>query len=235
MQIEFVAGSIKGPNHKNNNDRVLVEKNILFSDVDTLIEGTKEGKERITFKAVLCDGAGDDPSAAVAAKMGVTGFNRIDIAKCNKKLLENQIHVVNQAILDKREYKNLSASTLAGLLIYGDQFLSFNLGDSRIYKYENNELVILSEDHVKDGALSRYLGIDNLFCRPTIKRGSIKSEAVFLICSDGLYKPLYEFQIESILHSPKNTLKDKYCDLMSLAKIDDNDDKSVILVGITPY
>ncbi len=87
-------------------------------------------------------------------------------------------------------------TTAAVLLFVPDEVYACNLGDSRIYRYRENEFLQISVDdveHLPEGVrrkagLTQFLGIseEEMSIEPHISKWEVKSGDVFLICSDGL-------------------------------------------------
>ena len=87
-----------------------------------------------------------------------------------------------------------------------------HVGDSRLYRMRNDELVQLTTDHtlgqqgVQGAAahkLSRAIGVfDDVEVDLTIDEPQIGD--VYLLCSDGLFKMLHEMQIVELLHENRD-------------------------------
>ena len=100
-------------------------------------------------------------------------------------------------------------STLVALTFTKDQLYTCNLGDSRIYRYRDDNLLQLSQDDIellppgvnRKPCLMQHLGIfeDELKLEPHIVNETVKKGDVLLICSDGLTDMVSLVEICSIL------------------------------------
>ncbi len=144
-------------------------------------------------------------------------------------LEENLLHS-NEIIINKAEKlgKNVTiGSTVACLYLW--QGLAFILwaGDSRIYRYRNNKLERLTEDHsyveelIKMGKIKpseadshpaanvvlNAIGIDpNIII--DMDYSKIENNDTYILCSDGLYKDLSEEKISTILHDNEASIEE---------------------------
>ena len=123
--------------------------------------------------------------------------------------LKDLCETMNQAICDYgRENRISSMGTTAALLAFAEEAVySCNLGDSRIYRSDNEKFYQISEDHVLGRSLfgkaplTQYLGMEeeNLQLEPSISRQEIKPGDRFLLCSDGITDMLSDGEIADIL------------------------------------
>lgn len=123
--------------------------------------------------------------------------------------LNELCETMNQAVCDYgSENKINSMGTTAALLVFGEEAVySCNLGDSRIYRSDNEKFCQISKDHVLGRSLfgkaplTQYLGMEeeNLQLEPTISRQEIKLGDRFLLCSDGITDMLSDGEIADIL------------------------------------
>lgn len=99
-------------------------------------------------------------------------------------------------------------STYATLLFVEDSVYASNLGDSRIYRLRNHELLQVSEDHLErfpipnqKPRLTQYLGVlpDELTLEPFIAKAELQSGDQYLICSDGLTDMLDNVEICTVI------------------------------------
>jgi len=155
------------------------------------------------------------------------------------KWLANEVQDENQHIIEKaREFSDLKGmgTTMVAALLFDDEFLMANLGDSRGYLFREGELHQLTEDHslvnelVKRGEISaeqarkhpqkniitRTLGISpdadidtNLF--------EMAAGDQLLLCSDGLTNMVPDDQLASVLKATDQTAAQKCETLIKMA------------------
>lgn len=116
---------------------------------------------------------------------------------------------MNQEICDYGHSNKISSmgTTAAMLAFCEDAVYSCNLGDSRIYRTDDERFLQISEDHVfgrgmfGKAPLTQFLGMDeeNLQLEPAITRQEINIGDRFLLCSDGITDMLSDGEIADIL------------------------------------
>lgn len=169
---------------------------------------------------VVADGMGGYEAGDVASNMIVKTLVEIE----NKDgfsdfidAVEDSLHDVNYRIL---EYADIMldgrtlGSTVVTLIIRGRVGACLWVGDSRLYRYRNNEILQLSRDHsqveemVQQGQLSpeeaedhpdsnvitRAVGAQHDLC-VDINVFSVQMGDKFLLCSDGLYNAIKQDEI----------------------------------------
>ena len=208
--------------------------------------GLQTGKTEEEIIAVVCDGVGGTNGGEVAAQIAASGFIDFDVKNASAYTLIQHIHGLNSTIIDAQKQRCTNsnmASTAAGIMIWKNRYLMFNLGDTRIYEFCDNSFSqktrdsVLEQNRVENGQairrkyLTSYLGGPGYSCKPDIIRGHIsESESYFLICSDGLYKGISGNELSKAL-SKKNTLKQKLKDILSMStQSGSTDDQSLVLI-----
>ena len=239
--LEYIAYSNKGFFRKKNQDRVMIDGKILK-------EGSLKGISQGNILAVVCDGVGGNNGGEVAAEIVANGFATYGETIANVEELKERISVLNQNIMNEQKNNDsLSgmATTASGLQIINDYFVLFNVGDTRIYRFVNSDMLretndqkICSEEYGglfeynnTQSFLTSYFGGSGFFCDPIVKEGSINdSSGYFLICSDGIYKNIDEKKIGEIIFE-KDSLEEKINLISNLAiKNKFMDDASLILI-----
>lgn len=138
-----------------------------------------------------------------------------------QKFLENICLEMNDAVC--LEAASLGCrrmgSTIVSLLFVPDGVYICNIGDSRAFRFRNNELVQLSKDHTdfellslnenskRKPRLTQHLGIfpDELILEPFIDKTHFEKGDQYLLCSDGLTDMLTNVEISEIMQNHKNT------------------------------
>ncbi|WP_338210924.1 Stp1/IreP family PP2C-type Ser/Thr phosphatase [Lactiplantibacillus paraxiangfangensis] len=206
--------------------------------------GVFKNKAGINF-AIVADGIGGHQGGDVASEMAVShmGYRfentTFDQPTDAVKWLANEVQDENQHIIEKaREFSDLKGmgTTMVAALLFDDEFLMANLGDSRGYLFREGELHQLTEDHslvnelVKRGEISaeqarkhpqkniitRTLGISpdadidtNLF--------EMAAGDQLLLCSDGLTNMVPDDQLASVLKATDQTAAQKCETLIKMA------------------
>lgn len=173
----------------------------------------------------VADGMGGYEAGDVASNMIVTSL--LDIEK--HEYLHSFVEDVEDRLLDANhrilEYSEIMhdgrilGSTIISLLIQGHVGVCLWAGDSRLYRLRNKELQQVSRDHshvqelVEQGVISiaeaEYHPESNVITRAVgtnedlyvdISLFSIQLGDLFLLCSDGLYNAVSEYEILQALN-----------------------------------
>lgn len=226
--VDFAYRSDIGQQRKENEDYVGVFKNAAG----------------INF-AIVADGIGGHQGGDVASEMAVSHMGyRFENTTFSEptdavKWLAAEVQDENQHIIDKaREFSDLNGmgTTMVAALMFNDEFLMANIGDSRGYLFRDGQLQQLTEDHslvnelVKRGEISteqarqhpqkniitRTLGISpdadidtNLY--------HMQPGDQLLLCSDGLTNMVTDEQLSQVLQADDLTATQKCEQLIKLA------------------
>ncbi|WP_297812803.1 Stp1/IreP family PP2C-type Ser/Thr phosphatase [uncultured Finegoldia sp.] len=186
---------------------------------------------------VICDGMGGHKAGEVASKKAVeTVVNYVkenDEDKDYEKNLVKGIKLANAEVyndsINNIEHRNMG-TTIVACLIYLDNAIVANVGDSRLYLYRNNLLKQVTIDHslvndlLASGTITEDEAIDfsqkNVITRSLGIQDSVdvdifnlklKKNDIILMCSDGLTSQLDEDEIVEIIeeNSDINDIPDK--------------------------
>lgn len=202
----------------------------------------------------VADGMGGHEAGDVASNMIVQTLGEIEGKKYLSEFvneIEDNIIDINQRLLEYAEIMldgRVIGSTLISLLIRGQAGVCMWVGDSRLYRYRNNELIQLSCDHsqvselLKQGVITaeeaishpeanvitRAVGTsDNIYV--DIDVFSARLGDTFILCSDGLYNAVDSDDMLDALQEDK--IEDSVSRLIGLALNNGAvDNISVILV-----
>ncbi len=237
--IEYCACSVKGKTKLLNEDRVMVN-NQMLSSVNSF------GKKEMDLVAVVCDGVGSTRGGALAAEMIAKSFQDCDPAMSSPQSVARLLHSINRDIVEQQRasfHDRDMASTVAGLLLYKNKYLLFNLGDTRIYEYSGGMLKLLSKDHTVSNqsctlgemhasgdAITGYIGGCGRACNPYIRTGEVTEDGCFLICSDGVYKQLNDCVLKEILSQNTTDSEKKRAILRLSLQNGSSDDMSFVLI-----
>ena len=172
--------------------------------------------DKNTLLCVVCDGMGGAKSGNVASSLAVDVFCqevcRSWHADMDREQLDQMLHsavkLTNFTVHDQaQQFEDFTGmgTTLVALLIRGKQITAVNVGDSRAYLINQNDVTQLTEDHslvqlmVKNGELTKeqarnYPG-KNLITRaigtetvvePDIFHHKAERGDCLLLCTDGL-------------------------------------------------
>lgn len=159
---------------------------------------------------IVCDGMGGHQEGNFASHLVTDIFEQMQMqGDFDRKINDVNAQIYNiHRILQKKAHmlgKNVViGTTLVLLLIEGDQGACIHSGDSRCYIQRDGKLATVTQDHaktiVRDGqerkVLTRALSAPGELSIE-IKRFSVKSDDIFLLCSDGFYDNLTSSQIKS--------------------------------------
>lgn len=247
ISYKYFALTRAGSSHLKNEDRISVDGKMLSSGV---VKG--ECHERII--AVVCDGIGGEPHGELAASIAATGFSGIPDNVLSPYTIAEAFFSVNRDIRGWQqrdsEYEGMS-TTIAGVSIAEGSFLAFNAGDTRIYLYCKGELRQISTDHTKTcqrillgsdrggerdverSVVTHYLGGTGNSWFPSLRWGRVESSsALFLLCSDGIYKNLKNSDFLHVLS--QNISIDEKCQAIMNKAVHNGstDDMSITLVEL---
>ena len=245
----YIAQTISGTKKKINEDRIFINGHILA-------DGEYAGSaDRIT--AIVCDGVGGEHGGEYAASIATSDCLAFDSDLISSSALIRHLINTNEDILrlqdDYYYFRNMSA-TIAGLCIAGDACWFFNLGDTRVYKYSDGVLSVLSTDHtlaaqmLKDGVISsmdearksekntltKYLGGRGSISRPVVKSHKVTpKDTLFIVCSDGIYKSFKDLtDFQRMLESASDIRSKKEAIMQHSLHNGTADDKSIVIVSV---
>lgn len=214
------------------------------------------------FFYALADGMGGHKAGEVAAQETVVFLSTcIDkMFKQNplplplstvKTYLESFIHHSNERIYQLGQenscYQGMG-TTLCSLLFYEGFLIQAHVGDSRIYRFRNHQLELLTYDHtlknklleqgkleyaIKNGiryknVLTKAIGAFKKIT-PDIVISPIYPMDLYLMCSDGLSDYVTDEEISCILN-PSLSLKEQAFNLINAAKAKGSCDNITVLI-----
>lgn len=215
--MKICAGCVfhRGYKKANNEDNFLFDNRILRDSTIKTGNYQKTVSKNGTCFAVF-DGMGGLPAGEQASKIAAeTLLDQLCVnqheKETDKKWIARVFHAINTAVACYAKKVGCQIGTTAAvLLLYESYIIVGNIGDSRIYRYENDKLEQLSQDH-SDRALIQELGIKGR--KPSLLQFVGKSEdeqpllpallsfpntnqGRYLVCSDGLTDMLSDKEIE---------------------------------------
>lgn len=222
-QIEYAYTCHIGRVRINNEDNFWCCGDSLEADnlgTEVVLEGSEHQSE-VPLLAVF-DGMGGESCGEMAAYLASDACGRYyrdqkkNLQKKPESFFVNICRKMNDAVCtySKENKINSMGATAAMLGFSKDAAYACNLGDSRIYQWENGELTQLSTDHVFSRGtfgkppLTQFIGIpeEQMVLEPEIVKSELKEGIRYLICSDGLTDMVRHKEICEIL-SEKQSLK----------------------------
>lgn len=226
FEIEYYLVTDIGPTRSNQEDNFLLPTGEYLKE----LEICKKNIKQISYHGKLAITSGDSKIFTVADGMG--GHNSGEVASaCVVNNLKNSLKNISPGNISQnvKEFdailKNINAdvfnkaaldisnigmgSTLASVLISENKAVAFNVGDSRVYYFKNNNLTRLSKDHTDGqrlidlgiiendqseiyksrGALTRFIGMSNDLNDNVGEISDIidiNDNDIILLCTDGL-------------------------------------------------
>lgn len=218
---------------------------------------------------ILADGMGGYNAGEVASEIAITVIKEYVNDKINRFLsilIPYQPHELQQIVEQAVELANntiLNASlnepqfmgmgtTLVMTLCYGDMLVVAHVGDSRAYRFRQNQLMQITHDHsvvqeqIDAGMMSvesaQYSDIKNLVTRAVgvgfpvgveVNLYQIEVGDLYMLCSDGLSDMLAEQKLQEILQRNNISLQTMCSELINQANLQGGRDNiSVILFRI---
>ncbi|MDD2056150.1 bifunctional protein-serine/threonine kinase/phosphatase [Pseudomonas sp. GD03860] len=127
-------------------------------------------------------------------------------------------------------------TTLSALVMRGRRFTLAHIGDCRVYRWQDEQLQRISQDHVWDQpgmqhVLKRALGLDQHLLVDYLE-GEMRSGECFALLSDGIWASLSETQIKAVLREQPD-LQDAAQTLVKAAHLcGSQDNASALLVRV---
>lgn len=173
---------------------------------------------------VVCDGMGGHAAGQIASELATKTF--IDVYLSHPSTdpvtaLDSAVKAANRFVVDMSRAipaRRGMGTTLSGLVLLGDEAITIQVGDSRIYRLRGGNLDQLTLDHAwvdeairrgelpPDAAhthphrhvLTRAIGTEDLV-NPDIEKQKVETGDHFLLCSDGLVNHVPDTLIREIL------------------------------------
>jgi protein phosphatase len=262
MRIDVYGHTEKGPRHEVNEDVILVGHTVCTSkNAQAQAHGDDGGAFENGLLVAVADGMGRDAVGGAAANLMLKTLEasfyreaRGHDLRALANMLYNIAQDVNEVVLEfgeqQSEYAGM-ACTLSGVLLLRDEYVAFNAGDSRVYRYSHGVLRQLTEDHsvvamaVRTGEMTlieaqasserhyvtNAMGSD-AFQLQLGECQSLQAVDALLVCSDGLHNVMGLGRMEGLL--ARHDSAEARCRALVEAAIEsgDFDDVSVIIVNV---
>jgi serine/threonine protein phosphatase PrpC len=171
----------------------------------------------------VADGMGGHDDGAYASKLVVEALAQIGSHTRLSDLVndvEDKLCEVHAKLVNKAEVDKIVGSTVATMLIKQQYSVFLWVGDSRVYRFRDNKLEQITQDHsyveelIAQGSLSRNEAERhpdaNVITRAVgageelyldARLEEVRCSDIFLICSDGLYKEVCNEEISEVMRT----------------------------------
>jgi protein phosphatase len=208
-----------GVSEAHNDDRLLIGRNVIT-------DGTVSAKISDTFLlAAVCDGVGGMAKGYLAAEMTLKFLSFVHRKGTSADTIRNAIEEANRRVRAYQVENNLingARTTISGIYADEDLFLTFNAGDSRVYRLRYKYVSQLTKDnsyvqdlidlgelsveeakvHPKRNLINKCIGHEEkLNPKVTDLSGEFDYGDIIMICSDGISDVLTNKEIQTILYN----------------------------------
>ncbi len=173
---------------------------------------------------LVADGVGGRQGGEVASRTVVEVFTRIfsqQLTDDLRQVIENAIDLCNQKIfVEAQSDPELEgmATTIALVAVEGSRAIVAHVGDSRVYRFDEQGLICLTQDHseVSDAlraglltpeqaarhprrnVISRAIGAD-VEVEPDFREIEVDENTSFILCSDGINRHITDEEIARLM------------------------------------
>lgn len=190
---------------------------------------------------VVADGVGGGPEGDYASRVVVdTLYCALAGGECSREAILNSIERANEKVYtaSRQEQRRGMASTVVVGWKCQDQFLCFNVGDSRGYRIRGSTIMRLTRDHTRQvqkapnvikQMVTNAIGIHPNVSVEVTSHDMVPGD-IFLLTSDGVSDQLDDETIGAIIRAEHLSLAEKARALVEASEErGGRDDKSVIL------
>lgn len=211
FNLDASCGSFIGNGRDTNQDNFYFNKKHLPVNNKGLKNPLKyTGTTTDNLLFAVFDGMGGEvkgeEAACKACETFASEFKQLEeIALSGKEFFLKACQKANEEVnyLSKEMKIETMGTTVAALYFTQDEVVACNIGDSKIFRVRDNQMMQISEDHTdekimasigvrKKPVLLQYIGISEteMSIEPFIARGDVQKDDVFVICSDGVTEVL---------------------------------------------
>lgn len=250
FKIESACISFIGNGRNRNEDNFYFNKKHLPKNNKGLkspLEQTGNTDEAKLF--AVFDGIGGEAEGDMASLIASETFSdelkRVDeLAISGKEFLLTACQKANEAVSKylKENQITTMGTTVASLFFLHDEVFACNVGDSKIFRIRDNQMIQISEDHTDERIISamgidkkpvllQYLGIPDteMLIEPFLSKGDIINGDIYVICSDGVTDVMQPSEIYSFVVKSA-TVSDAVKVVVSEVDKCDGDDNATIII-----
>ncbi len=202
---------------------------------------------------LVCDGMGGHAAGQIASELACKTFIDVYLHHPSAEpimAMVSGVQAANRFVVDVGRAipsRKGMGTTLSGLILIQDIAYAVQVGDSRIYRLRNGELLMLTHDHtwveeaIRAGmlrpeevethpykhVLTRAIGTEG-DVKPDVEAFDLKAGDVFLLCSDGLINHVSDDTIGEILRT--KPLAEAAWTLVGQALLGGGSDNTTVLV-----
>ncbi|MBR4868852.1 MAG: serine/threonine-protein phosphatase [Clostridia bacterium] len=209
-EITYSCMSVTGNVRKMNQDNFIcngVYLQLNQPDMNVPVGGTVTSETPTLFG--VFDGMGGEECGEVASLIAAQEAMTLMQDKNDAVSLSEYCFRANDKICDYANSHSVSSmGTTAAMMLFGAKGITLcNIGDSKIFRFADNGLEQISQDHVamapfgRKPPLSQNLGIPPqiMVIEPYLSQGEYNDGDRFLICSDGLTDMVSNEEIQEML------------------------------------
>ncbi|MDX2032612.1 MAG: protein phosphatase 2C domain-containing protein [Blastocatellia bacterium] len=211
---------------------------------------------------LVADGVGGRLGGEVASRTVVEVFSRVFSQQHSddlRQVIENAIDLCNQKIYeDQQSDPELDgmATTIALVAVTGNRAVVAHVGDSRVYRFDEQGLICLTQDHSEVGdalragmitpeqaakhprrnVISRAIGAD-IDVEPDFREIEVDDNTSFILCSDGINRHIADEEIARLMQGgqPPQTICGHMKDLCYRGGAEDNLTAIIVDYGERQY
>ena len=210
MRIRIHAFTHPGPTRERNEDSIAVGPWLGSGEHGAPTSITFELTATRPLAALVADGLGGHPGGEIASRRAAESMLQ-SLAGISVDACDSVVEAIAEANADLYDYMAMEpslttmGSTVAGVYVTGEDLVVFNVGDSRVYRWQDGFLCQLSRDDVVDGrrdaGLSQCLGGHPGFVpvEPHCLAEKWLPGRRYLICTDGLFEALTLEELERLV------------------------------------
>ena len=233
-----------------NEDAMLIKDSVIDS-------GSAEKNVDVPFIAAVSDGVSGERSGELASKMCLELIR--DMGYSSDMKLDEELLAIHRKLAEYSEsdpeMHNMQA-TLCGIAVdESNELLTFNVGDSRLYRYRGGRIRQISRDQslvqllIDEGAITSeersthvhrniiFPVFGNVKSAPqidTVKlEGGMEYGDLLLLCTDGLSDYVSVLDIEEVLEMPK-PLKTRL-DILVKKSLDNGSKDNITVIAVVYY
>ncbi|MFV2003874.1 MAG: Stp1/IreP family PP2C-type Ser/Thr phosphatase [Gammaproteobacteria bacterium] len=224
-KIQLYGQTDSGLHRNHNEDTIGYDENIALAVLADGMGGHRCGEiaSAITVSTIL------EFAREKIKQLKTSGSDKETISNMQSLVIREAVTLANKNVYDSSQsnaqYRGMG-TTVVAIMFYDDQFTVAHVGDSRLYRLRNNELEQITRDHsytqelldcgiytpeqaensAHKNLITRAIGIDEKV-QIDIQSGSVKTDDIYLLCSDGVNDMIDDELIKSIMTKNNDNLE----------------------------